>query len=73
MNSPELWLSQSMPLTPDYEGHWKKEKSYFKRISYEARLETHMTILNPFIWEFQGRIWLIFLIKSNAMKCLSKT
>lgn len=58
-----------MSLTPDYEGHWKKEISYFQRISYKALLET---TLNPFIWESKGRIGLIFLIKSNAMKCLNK-
>lgn len=32
-----------------------------------------MTIWNPFTRESQGRVWLIVLMKSNAMKYLSKT
>lgn len=61
-----------MSVIPDYEDQWKKENSYLQRISYEALLATHMTILNLFIWQSQGRIGLIFLIMSNAVKYLNK-
>lgn len=39
---------------------------------YETLLETHMTILNPFLWQSQGRIGLIFLIMANVGKCLNR-
>lgn len=58
--------SQSMSLRPDYEDHWKKEKSYFQKICYEALWETQMIKWNPFISQSHGRTGLRFLIMSNA-------